>query len=230
MAKKVSVQNYSLRAFGIGGRLGNMEEKVSHKPYSFIGFWILAIWEGTKKSFKGFGKAVEIGAIGLAFGLLGVRWYSRNHTGFNTGNGEEFVNFWVAVSPLAIGAAWFLFHIFWHPYKSNKEKWERNAVEIHKRDAKIVELTAEIHSLKNPVWKPLEIEILPPKRLSNTDWLYLCEATVHNPNHGLDGVKFRLIDIFPPMMGGEKRSDLCDLDYIKFQLDGSPASILTGNQ
>lgn len=75
--------------------------------------------------------------------------------------------------------------------------------------------------------KPLEIEALPPKMLSATD-LYACEIRVHNENQSVDRVNLKLVTVEPPFLGSGRPSNLCDLDYIKFSLDGTHESIIAG--
>ena len=77
--------------------------------------------------------------------------------------------------------------------------------------------------------KPLEIEALPAKKLSDHSNLqYAAEILVNNENQGVSGVKLRLLKVEPPFQGLDCSSKLCDLDYIKFSLDGTPGSVLGG--
>jgi hypothetical protein len=50
------------------------------------------------------------------------------------------MNYWVAISPLGVGAAWFLFHVFRQPYKIYKEQHDEYKQIIEQRDEKIASL------------------------------------------------------------------------------------------
>jgi len=105
-----------------------MAEKSSKKhPRSFWTFWGSAFWQGAKKSREGFGAAIELATVFLGLGLLWLVWYSKHHPNFNIANGEEFVNYWVAILPLAIGFTWFIGHVFYQPYKAYREQFDHHA-------------------------------------------------------------------------------------------------------
>jgi hypothetical protein len=144
LAEKVKAPNCALRCFSVGRRLGNMAEKISRKPTSFCKFWLLAGFEGAKKSREGFGLGIEIAAVVLGIGLLVLRQYSKEHPNFSLTNGEEFVNFWVAISPFGIALAWLLFHIFKQPYKIYRDEADRRIVEREAAEMVIKELNAKL--------------------------------------------------------------------------------------
>lgn len=72
----------------------------------------------------------------LGLGLLWLVWYSKHHPNFNIASGEEFVNYWVAILPLAIGFMWFIGHVFYQPYKVYKEQFGQHAKEIEELNEK----------------------------------------------------------------------------------------------
>jgi hypothetical protein len=98
----------------------------------------------------------------------------------------------------------------------------------NKLEEKLEIAEAKINEVQNI--KPLEIEALPAKKLSNTNDLYAGEFRIHNENQSVGGVKIRLIKAEPSLYTDGGTSDLCDLDSFIFPLIGVPDNTLNKDQ
>jgi hypothetical protein len=209
-----------------------MSDQKPNAPHSFCKFWSKAVWEGAKNSWAGFGKAIEIAGLFLGLGLLEVRHLHTANKDFDVANGEEFVNFWVAVSPSIVGFTWFLFHIFRQPYLIYKKQFEKHESKIKEKESKIQELSGDVQKFKEQTAPLLiEFEIAPhPNGLQTS-----CTIILKNPSQtqAIDGVELALVSIIPPLphaRGSEFSTDNIKLIAIDFTTFGMKDKKLTGSQ
>ncbi len=116
----------------------------------------------------------------------------------------------------------FVWILFWLPFRRHEVQEKKHSEAIENK-----ELEIKRHQGIKPI--PLELGALPPKKLPvqiHGHGQYAAEIFVHNENQAASGVKLKLLKIEPHLLGVSRNSDQCDLERIKFPLDGSAQSLL----
>lgn len=124
-----------------------MADEQPKKPHSFITFLGVSVREGWTESREKFGLAVDITLALAAFAIVGFAWYSRRHIGFNEQGWESKMNYWLAIIPVGLWVAWFIYHVLKAAHNLYVKEFEKNEEERKLRNNERAVLQSEIKDL-----------------------------------------------------------------------------------